>query len=575
MNGSNKEQLKGSNKASEMLLRHDLEISELRILATAKAIVVPEGKAIMWDNKLELNIKQITELKKDIGFVVGLWEELKEQFEEHLHGKYTLRGVLRDCIDFSNLLLELFFEKDIIDKEDHERIYEEIKRMKKKLSEGEKTIKKYICPECSGMMKYIRKFKDQDETNIHELKCSKCEKKIWTEYPNSFLGTDSKPSLAGSARQTDIYSIRTLHKDGHFEDHDPKDLKPAPIFRTAGVFLKDDDFILVHPFKKGLTVIGENNIQYEYIERIKEKGIDFDGNLTESFYKILQIDGIREDIRVGIFGFASIHPFFYALSKALDIFPNLFVIGIHGSGKTTLTETLFNHLYGTKIRSPDSINSPARIIRYSTESTFSLNFDDVDILDPKLMNFIKTSSTQKGTRDRLTREQKIISEQTYTSYIGTANNRNFLSGNENDAFRKRCLIFETMEEIDIKEDFTSFESNRSDIAEGKIYGFFLIEKAMEFFNTLSTKDISTYFKLTAHINEIKRKIKERIIEKVIPLSDARRLTIYALIYIGWEIWNYIFKKAELEPNILDKYLDFNQDHFLNFIKNLEETEIKF
>ncbi len=349
-------------------------------------------------------------------------------------------------------------------------------------------------------------------------------------------------------------------------------LKPLPMFHTAGVFLNNNDFMLVHPFKEGLTVIGENDIQHEYIERIKEKGIDVDGILTKSFYRILQIEGMREDIRVGTFGFASIHPFFFALSKILDIFPDIFIIGIHGSGKTTLTEILFNYLYGTKMRSPDSIDSPARITKYSTESTFSLNIDDIDILDPKLMNFIKTSSTRKGTRDRLTRDQKMISEQTYTSYIGTANNRNFLSGNENDAFRKRCLIFETMEEIDIKDDFTSFENARLDIAEGKIYGFFLIEKAIEFLNTLSTKDISTYFKLTAHINEIKRKIKERIIEKVIPLSDARRLTIYALIYIGWEIWNYIFKKAELKSSILDKYLDFNQDHFLNFIMNLEETE---
>lgn len=349
-------------------------------------------------------------------------------------------------------------------------------------------------------------------------------------------------------------------------------LKPLPMFHTAGVFLKDDDFMLVHPFKEGLTVIGENDIQHEYIEHIKEKGIDFDGILTNSFYKILQIKGMREDIRAGIYGFASIHPFFFALSKVLDIFPNVFIIGIHGSGKTTLAEICFNYLYGTKMRSPDSIDSPARITKYSTESTFSLNIDDIDILDPKLMNFIKTNSTRKGTRDRLTRDQKMISEQTYTAYIGTANNRNFLSGNENDAFRKRCLIFETMEEIEFKEDFTHFESNRLDIAEGKIYGFFLIEKAKEFFNTLSTKDISTYFKLTAHINKIKRKIKERIIEKFIQLSDARRLTIYALIYIGWEIWRYIFKKKKIESSILDNYLDFNQDHFWNFIKNLEETE---
>ena len=253
-----------------------------------------------------------------------------------------------------------------------------------------------------------------------------------------------------------------------------------------------------------------------FAQKIDSNGItmwDVNGTLIKAFYDVLEIKGIREDIRVGIFGYSSIQPFFFALSKVLDIFPNIFVIGIHGSGKTTFTEILFNFLFGTKMKSPDSIDSPARITKYSTESTFTLHIDDIDDLEEKLMNFIKTSSTRKGTRDRLTRDQKLLSEQTYASYTGTANNRNFLAGNENDAFRKRCLIFETMEGIDIAEDTAIFEEERFDIAEGKIVGFYLLEKAIEFFKSLSSRNITVYFKLISHINEIRKRLKKKIIEK--------------------------------------------------------------
>ncbi|KKN62997.1 hypothetical protein LCGC14_0506370 [marine sediment metagenome] len=381
----------------------------------------------------------------------------------------------------------------------------------------------------------------------------------WIENETNFAATSGK-------------ELRDAINNVLFKYIEDKNLTPLPMFHTAGVFLKDDDFIVVHPFKEGLKVIGENDIQYDVIEAIREKRIDFEGELTKAYYKILQIDGMREDIRAGIYGFASIQPFFFALSKVLDIFPNLFLIGLHGSGKTTLTELLFNILYGTKMKSPDSIDSTARLTKYSTETTFSLNVDDIDILGPKKMNYIKTNSTRKGTRNRLTLVNKLISEQTYTSYTGTANNRNFLTGNENDAFRKRCFIFETMEGIDFKKDTTNFESIRMDIIEGKIFGFYLLEQAIEFFNILSDKEITSYFKLTSHINQIKRKIKEQIIQRTISLSDGRRLTIYTLIYIGWEIWDYIFKKAGLEDHILSKYLNMDQPYLWDFIRDLEETE---
>lgn len=399
------------------------------------------------------------------------------------------------------------------------------------------------------------------EIQIGKEKVCKTKSDIcnWIELETNFASTSGK-DLKDSISNV-LFAYQKEYK-----------LNPLPMFHTAGVFLREDEFVIVHPLKEDLTVIGENDIQHDYIERIKDRGLDVNGDLVKAFYDVLEIKGIREDIRAGIFGYTSIQPFFFALSKTLDIFPNIFVIGIHGSGKTTLTEILFNFLFGTKMKSPDSIDSPARITKYSTESTFTLNIDDVDILEEKLMNFIKTSSTRKGTRDRLTRDQKLLTEQTYTSFVGTANNLNFLSGNENDAFRKRCLIYETMEGIDITEDTTIFEEVRFNITEGKIMGFYLLEKAIEFFKSLSNRDITAYFKLTAHINEIRKKLKQKIIEKEIPLSDGRRLTVYTLIYVGWEIWDYVFTQKGLESEILKRYLNLDGETFWNFIKGLEETE---
>ncbi len=346
------------------------------------------------------------------------------------------------------------------------------------------------------------------------------------------------------------------------------------MYHTAGVFLnrEDQDLIIVHPFKEDLNVIGENDIQYEYIERIKEIGIDFEGKLTKCFYDILHIETMREDVRIGLFGYSAIHPFFYALSGVIDVFPNLFMIGVPGSGKTTLLEILINFLFGSEEKSPDSIDSTARLTKYATESTFGLNIDDVDDLDDKLLSWLKTNSTRKGTRDRMTKDQKMNKEQTYTPYIGSGNKKDFIIGDKNDAFRKRCLIFDGLKRIELKDDTTDFDALKTEIATGKIYGFYLLEKAREFFGKLSDKPIKSYFKLVRYLNDLKKKLKQLFIKKEIYISDIRRLTIYAMLYIGLQIWDYIFREKKLKSPILTEILDLEKEKFTDLVKKLEETE---
>lgn len=42
------------------------------------------------------------------------------------------------------------------------------------------------CPKCSGLMKFHRKWKDEDESLIYVFRCSNCNKEVLTEYPEIY-----------------------------------------------------------------------------------------------------------------------------------------------------------------------------------------------------------------------------------------------------------------------------------------------------------------------------------------------------------------------------------------------------
>ena len=353
-----------------------------------------------------------------------------------------------------------------------------------------------------------------------------------------------------------------------------KEMEYKTMFRTVGIFYLEDkrDLFLVHPENEDITVIGENDIQFDYIQKLKEKEIDKDGSLTQNFHEILHLDTIPTEVRIALYGYSAIHPFFFGLSKALDVFPNLFLIGIGGSGKTTFLELMINFMYGSQMKSPDAIDSPARLTKYSTESTIALNIDDIDVLELKLMNYIKTNSTRKGTRDRLTKEQRKVSEQTYTSYTGSANKKDWLLGSKNDAFRKRCMIFTLNKKIPFSEETSTFEKNHDIIREGKVFGFYLMNEALNFINDFSNQEITTYQKLISLLNKTKRELKTHFLKKSIPLCDIRRLTIYALIRIGLQFWNHVFKKKKLRSKIIEDALNYREELFFNMVRDLEFSE---
>ena len=99
-----------------------------------------ETKPCMKIEKIFTNeeIKALRVLKEIVRDNTGILNVHRDEIDK-LEEKLNLQNkVLIDSIDFSNLLLELFLNAGIIDEENHQRAYNEIVKMRKRLS-GEKS----------------------------------------------------------------------------------------------------------------------------------------------------------------------------------------------------------------------------------------------------------------------------------------------------------------------------------------------------------------------------------------------------------------------------------------------------
>jgi len=377
-----------------------------------------------------------------------------------------------------------------------------------------------------------------------------------------------------------------------------KDLKPGFMFPAIGVFDIEKngkkDLIVVYPEKENVKVFGENHLQTLLVDNIKNRGIDIDGDLAGDFYDLIHLESQPEWVRAIILGYSGINPFCYAIRSSLDIFPNLFILGVKGSGKTSMTKLLINEPFGTKLLNQDSIDSASRFTMYTTIGTAALNIDDLHEMGEKSMAFMKSNSTDKGTRDRNTVNQKMNREQTYACFCGSANENDWLKGKRNDAFRVRAFIVELTKRIDFKKQQIlrnrqgelikkgkkvqmfnirkKFQQITNKITEGKLFGFHFLEMGLEFAETyIPDNKLTTYYKFVKILKANEEKITDLFISKNIDV-DPRRLTMYSLLYTGWQIWNYVFELKNFHSNFLEKYLDLESEAFLNLINKLEGTE---
>jgi len=353
-------------------------------------------------------------------------------------------------------------------------------------------------------------------------------------------------------------------------------LKKKPMYNTIGLFLnKKEELELVYEDDENKRIIAENDVQLDLIDKIKEKELDKKGELTEHFFKIIHIPTVPINVRLSILGYSAIAPFFYALSKELDFYPYLFLIGKHGSGKTTLLELFMNILFGTVMKTVDDMKSEARLTKFLTECLFMLNIDDIDKMDEDLLGFLKSFATRKSQRNRMD-NQKMRKEQMYENVCGSANSNTFLRNVDDEAFRIRCIIHYLKTNLKAtrdKKDRSKFEKHKKIIKEsGLIYGIYLLEKSLEFIENIESDQSTKYKKILAYKRKIDDKIEILLNKKQIEISDVRRITLYSLIYIGWNFWDYTFKSKGLNSDLLKDALNFEGDIFLNYINELEKAE---
>ncbi len=351
-----------------------------------------------------------------------------------------------------------------------------------------------------------------------------------------------------------------------------KMLSEKQMYPAIGIFRdKDDDLKVVYPGVENITLFGENGYQKRTIKRCEELGIDIHGDLAEAYFNILHDEYYPESVRLGIAGHTITAPFYYILREVLDVFPNHhWIAPITGMGKTDFNELMYNYLYGIEMKSNDDVSSEARLSKMSTAHTMALYIDDIDDLPDDALSYMKFLATRFKPRERMD-NQDINFENTYLTFAGSANSFEYLAGSENEGYRNRCLINTDFIELDAKKNPEIFEKNKDKIIHGKIFGYYVLEKVVEFINAqISDKKMSLYHKLRELFKLYKMNLREYLQEEYIMLVDSRRLTIYTLMYMGWKFWDYVFRSKGLKSEFFMKALDYgNNEVFLEFVRKYE------
>lgn len=351
-----------------------------------------------------------------------------------------------------------------------------------------------------------------------------------------------------------------------------KNLKEKRMYPAIGVFQdKRNNLIVVYPSVPDIVLYGENGYQKRTIKRCEQIGLDIDGDLAESYYHMIHDEYYPESVRLGIAGHCITAPFYYVLKDVLDVFPNHhWIAPPTGIGKTDLNQFMYNFLFGIEIKSNDDVSSGARLSKISTAYTMATYIDDIDDLPEEAMSYMKFLATRFKSRDRMD-NQKVIFEDTYSSFCGSANVSNYISGNENEAYRNRCLINMDFNKHDTLKGSPDFDKHKEKIIHGSIFGYYALSKIFEFIDErIPDEFLNSYQKLRELFKFYKSELRVFLQKNKILLVDSRRLTIYTLLHMGLRFWNYIFLSKGLESELLINALDYeNNDIFINLIRKYE------
>ena len=356
-----------------------------------------------------------------------------------------------------------------------------------------------------------------------------------------------------------------------------KKLVKKEMYQTLGVFLdKNNELIVVHPENPEIKLYGINDYQKRSIELCKKRGIDINGDLLKIYFDLLNINSYPDNVKLTEFGISLISTFYYVLRNYIDIFPlHFYIVPLASVGKTELQKLVFCDLFGVELKNSDDIDSPARLTENCTDTTFPLSVDDIDKLEQKALNYIKTTATTLKPQERMTKDRKTKFQDAYRSFSGTANSDDFLSGDKNEAMRDRCLISRDFKNAFVK-DLKNFENLKEKIVNGKIVGYYVLNKSIEYLDTIETNEnLSNFEKLKYIIKQNKEEIRNYVKNKLDFIRNPRRLMIYTLLITSWQMWDYIFQDKGLTCKFLKDILDYkNNNKLYNFIEEYEENTIQ-
>lgn len=354
-------------------------------------------------------------------------------------------------------------------------------------------------------------------------------------------------------------------------------LNPKPMYRTAGIFLNENNELeLVYEDHNEIRIIPETDIQTEFLEITKSKELDRHGKLTENYLKIINLPTIPENARLSALGFGAINPFFDAASDKFKMLPLLLFWGDTTTGKSQTLCTFVTDPFGNPLRNADDIDSASRYTLFLTANTFAVNFDDLDKLSDKLVGFTKSYCTKRGKRYRNTPGQKMITNRMYANICGSFNKREFITRIDDEAFNLRCIIHHLKDSLkdrpDLRPYFKEFELHENKISESNLlFGYYILEKALEYFDSLYSEKLTNYQKLLKLYKEVREKLSVAIRKRNIVI-DIRRIRIIAVIYIGWEIWDYVFQTKGFKCELLKKALNLDSETFYNYVLEIENAE---
>lgn len=421
------------------------------------------------------------------------------------------------------------------------------------------------------LLNYYESPNKNDKTSFYEVKCAgmvECMRKPelieWLEEKNLIINEGLIKKALSLVLGKSIQEFNLICK---------------PMFNAIGVFERDNELIIAYESDEHKRIYGQNDVQIDVIEKIENKEMDLNGDLIECFFEIIHLKTIHENIRLSILSISGIAPFSYIIAlKNRFLFPYLFLIGIHGAGKSNLLEVFMNFLYGTEMMNSDDSKTTARLSKFLTSTSFLVNVDDIDKIGDGSIALLKSYATKRDSTRKRMDGQKMNYENQYASIVGSANNNLFLLDDE--AFRIRCLVHYLNEKIKKTEenqnDLKMYAKMKAEILRSnKVGGFYFLTIAIEFIKKQYPEITSSYEKLLRLVNDTYNDIDNYITEMDLDdrLTDFRRKEIYTFTYLGFVLWDYVFRSKNKKSDLLKDLLDLKKTRFRDYIVDLEKAEL--